>query len=790
MDLRFTMYDIRFTKLYIVHRTLYLSCIFSFILLTNKATAQEFVQTVKGTIYNQTSHLPVAGAEVSFLRNAEVIKSTTADSLGQFQITDLPPGRYKLFISSTGYEAYEDETLVLSGKELIVSVLMHESLQMLDQVNIKASTPSAESPGMHSISIEKTMRVAANFYDPVRMVTSYPGVVAANDQSNSIAAKGYSPNGLLWRLQGLDIVNPNHLANAGTLSDKPVANGGGVNVLSAQLLDKTDFYSGSLPVQYGNALSGVLDMNLRSGNKSKMEFIGQASLLGLDAAVEGPISKNKRTSFLANYRYSTVGLLSAIGVNLGDEIINFQDISFHINSDQKRGGNLSVFGFYGLSSNKFEHKPMDEWEQDKDRYDIDYGGAVFGVGFTEQLHLGRKVNLSFGSAASGQEQDRTSQSSVLMNEKSVYAEAYSNDRLMISNFVKSVFNVTSGGALEAGVTVNYLNNYLNSGTVTSLGNIINPPSIIQGRVEGVVSQPYVNWAQRWRAWKLNAGIRYVNFSYNSANSVEPRASLQRSLPKGSLVASYGITSQWQLPQTYVMSGNAGLGLTRAHQAALDFRYLLANDIRLTTTLYYHEVFDAPATLNGQYSTLNQWEDFAANSLTNIGKGKNYGVEVMVEKKFYNQFYFMVAGSAYRSTYLNQQVYKDTRFSGKYTSSLQVGKEWSRNNSTVGVHTRILYLGGLREAPIDSVFSRYIAGTTVYNAQNGYTNKLGNYFRPDLRISWRKNKPHSTRTLSLDIQNVANYTGNEAYHYYDTYLQENKTKYQLGMYPVLAYRIEF
>ena len=140
------------------------------------------------------------------------------------------------------------------------------------------------------------------------MATSYPSVVAANDQGNSIIVKGNSPNGLLWRLNGLDIVNPNHLANAGTLSDKPISNGGGVNILSAQMLDRTQFYTGGFPASFGNALSGILDMNLREGSKNKAEGTAQASLLGLDLSLETPLSKNNNASALVNYRYSTVGL--------------------------------------------------------------------------------------------------------------------------------------------------------------------------------------------------------------------------------------------------------------------------------------------------------------------------------------------------------------------------------------------------------------------------------------------------------------------------------------------------
>lgn len=742
-------------------------------------------QSVKGEVRGLITRQPLAGANISLFQDEKLVTGSVADESGNFRIASVVPGRYKLVISFTGYQSYEDEVLVVAGRELVVAAQLEDQAQVLNEVTVK-SAPVPGSPGMHTISIEKTMRIPANFFDPVRMATSFPGVVAANDGANSIVVKGYSPNGLLWRLQGLDIVNPNHLANAGTFTDKPTTSGGGVNVLSAQLLDHTNFYSGYLPVQYGNALSGVMDMSLRPGNKDKFEFIGQASLIGLDVAAEGPLDKKKKTSFLANYRYSTVGLLSSIGVNFGDEKINFQDFSFHLDVDQKKGANLSVFGFGGLSFNRFERKPEDQWKEEKDRYNIDYDGKVYGLGFAEQWHVG-KVNFSLGSVVSGQEQDRTS-ASVPVPYPHVNSESYTNNKLLVSNALRISSKVSPGGVLEGGLMANYLDNQL--AVTTQTPGYLNPyvPNL-EGSVKGVLWQPYLNFTQLWTRWKLNAGMRYVQFSYNRASSAEPRVSLQRNFLRGSLSASYGITGQWQQLQTYLEAGNQNLKLTRAHQAALEFRYNLGGDLSLVSTAYYHLLFDVPVLApNITYSALNQFEDFADQNLEATGKGRSYGVEASVEKKFYNKLYFMVAGSFYRSQYLRQDLYYDTRFSGNFTTSALGGKEWIKKNKAFGVHARVLYLGGLRTAPIIPTTSA-IFGTTIFDLQSGYVIKLPDYFRTDLRVSWRKNKPGYTRTLAIDIQNLLN-TQNVACQYFDTYLQTVQTKYQLGIVPVLVYRVEF
>jgi hypothetical protein len=284
---------------------------FVLVFLMIPSAAQELTQTVKGSVADRFTGAMISGANIK-LTGKDGEKLVQSSEQGLFNI-DVPVGRYILTISHTAYESYASELLVIAAHQSIIKIELTPGVTVLDEVSVSGTVPVDDDvPGLRSLSIEKTLRIPANFLDPVRAITAYPGVVATNDQSNTIMVHGNSPNGLLWRLNGLDIVNPNHLANAGTLSDRPVANGGGVNILSAQMLDRTDFYLGALPAHYGNATAGVIDMGLRSGNKDDHQFTGQASVIGLDFAAEGPLGKKHNNSFLANYRYSTVGLLSAM----------------------------------------------------------------------------------------------------------------------------------------------------------------------------------------------------------------------------------------------------------------------------------------------------------------------------------------------------------------------------------------------------------------------------------------------------------------------------------------------
>lgn len=135
-----------------------------------------------------------------------------------------------------------------------------------------------------SFTVEETSRYAGSLNDPSRMAANYAGVSSTSDARNDIIIRGNSPLGVLWRLNGMEIPNPNHFGSLGTT-------GGPVSILNNNLLDKSDFLTGAFPAEYGNALAGVFDLQMRSGNNEKTEFLGQVGFNGFELGAEGPIGK-------------------------------------------------------------------------------------------------------------------------------------------------------------------------------------------------------------------------------------------------------------------------------------------------------------------------------------------------------------------------------------------------------------------------------------------------------------------------------------------------------------------
>ncbi len=723
---------------------------------------------------------------------------------GTFRFDQLPTGRYNLLISYLDYETNAvPEILLESGKEKVVEVRLTQTGKQLEAAIVRSTRPIAYN-SIHTITPEQTLRYAATYLDPARLATSFPGVATSNDQANGLVIRGNSPNGMQWRLEGVEIVNPNHTSNAGTFSDRATQTGGGVNILSTQLLSDSYFLTGAFPSEYGNALSGVMDMRLRKGNDEKREFTVQAGLIGFDLAAEGPLAKNSKASYLVNYRYSFTGLLGALGVTFGGEDIRYQDLSFNIDLPTKKAGEFSVFGVGGASSNVFEAgEDPSEWVFEKDGFDIDFKSRMGGLGVTHTLSLGTKTGLRSVIVASALKNSRDGYiHSVSDPERRFLSEqdASSKTRVSFTSALSHRFDDTN--TIKAGLFLTY-----QADSVKSMAR----DQISEGAIEGVIIQPYLSY--QWQPvprLNVDLGMHWLRYTYNGTQSLEPRAAIRYQASRwSSFSLSYGLHSQLQQPQVYlsvveVLRGqderpNRRLSPTRAHHFVAGYQRNFGASGNLKIEAYYQNIFDIPIatgdpTLTARplptFSTLNQVEGFVDQPLENAGTGRNYGLEVSYQKYLTESFYLLASGSLYNSTYVaGDGIRRDTRYNGGHTLSLTSGREFqTRKNGTWGLNARVIWLGGFRDSPINLDASRS-EGTTVYDFQNAFTIKMKDYFRPDLRIYWKKNHARYSRTIALDIQNVSG-TQNQAFSYYDILQRQLVQKYQLGLIPILSYRWEF
>lgn len=761
--------------------------------------SQELSQTIRGKVVDQISQLAMPGATIMIL-NTDPLVGEITDEYGEFRMKNVPIGYYTLRVSFVGYkDLILPNIQVNSGKEVVLQISLEEDITQIQEFVVNASDKDRTINDMvmvsgRTFSVEETRKFAAAVNDPARMAASFSGVVSTDDGNNNISIRGNSPNGLLWRMEGIEIPNPNHFVNPGT-------SGGGVSILSSQLLSNSDFLTGAFTAEYGNALSGVFDLNLRKGNNENQEFTIQAGFLGLDLAAEGPIAAGYRGSYLINYRYSTLSLLSKLGLPLGDFVTNFQDLSFNIFLPTSENSSITLFGFGGLSNQK-SNAEQDSltWESEGDRYSSKFlsNTGAAGINYSQTLNPSNflQTTLLVSGNTLGDKGSRLDNEYLDENR---YDDHLSNSKITLSSVLNSKLSARS--SLRSGVYLNqlfyniHLNNY-----DEEQGQIITHANS-KGNTQSIQAFSQWNYKANERL-TFNVGLHYLQLLLNNSNSLEPRFSLAYELDeKQRLSFGYGLHSQVQPLGTYfaekeiegeIILPNKNLDLSKSHHFVLGYDRSLNPLLRMKIEAYYQHLFQIPIKegVNETYSIINQQWSFATDPLINEGLGKNYGVELTLEQFTHNNLYFLLSTSLYNSQYKTQEnVWRNTRYNGNLNVTFTGGKEFPlQKNRTLGVNIRGIYGGGLRTTPIllDQSIEK---GETVLDDAKAFETQNPDYFRADLRISLKRNKAKSTRTWALDIQNATN-RKNIYGSYFEPMDSEIKTSYQAPLIPILSYRVEF
>jgi len=775
--------------------------IFFFVPVCSLLGAQSLTQTIRGTVVDKVSKSALPGASVVLLQSEPMIGSTT-DPEGNFKLIPVPVGTHAIRVSFIGYKEITIPNMVVnSGKEVVLTITLEEDITQLGEIVVRPDVEKNKpindmaTVSTRTFSVDETRKFAAAVNDPARAAVSFAGVVSADDGSNSISIRGNSPFGLLWRMEGVDIPNPNHFADIGS-------SGGGISILSSQLLANSDFSTGAFPAEYGNALAGVFDLNLRKGNNEKTEYTLQAGFLGMDVAVEGPFSKNYRGSYLVNYRYSTLSVLSKLGVNVGDAVTNFQDLSYNIFLPTNKFGNFSLFGFGGLSDqNQNAEKDSTLWEDDYQRYNSNYFSNTGAAGFKHAITLNANTFLQSTIVLSGN--DHGFQNDRLDDQYTPqfnYKENYVTKKLTASSILNHKFNAKN--SMRSGV---YLNRYyynLRQRYLDSDTDQIKEPLNSTGYAGTL--QLFSQWNYRpTQNLTVNTGIHFLYLKDNSTFSIEPRVSARYDLNEHqSINMGYGLHSQMQPSGVYEaqveqldgtwMKPNENLGFNKAHHFVVGYDRSLTKYLRVKAESYYQHLFNI-AVENDPTSPLSSLvveEGFVTEPMVNEGIGKNYGLELTLEQFLHNNLYFLLSSSLYNSEYKALDgVWRNTRFNGKHALSFTAGKEYTwEKNRVFGLNLRTIYTGGFWTTPID-VEKSIESGETHYIKSLAYTEQLPNYFRADFRVSLKRNRANSTTTLSLDFQNVTN-RKNLGGQYFDPQSGEVKKWYMLPLLPVLSYKIEF
>lgn len=774
------------------------------IMLVHLAYSQQFTATVKGRITDRDSKQPLIDVNVMLLNTSPPI-GAVSDADGYFTVTNVNVGRQSIRFSYMGYdEVVVNEILIRSGKETVLNIEMQEKVSELGEVEISAQKDKTRANNdfaavsVRSFSAEEMNRYAGTLNDPARMAQSFAGVMTANDENNQIVVRGNSPRGLLWRMEGVEIPNPNHFAGS------EGSTGGGVSMLSSNMLTNTDFLSGAFPGEYGNALSGVFDLNLRKGNSEKHEFTLQAGVLGLEAALEGSFSKKWRGSYLINYRYSTLDILGLMGLKIGGNVLpKYQDVSFNFYFPTKKIGTFTLFGIGGLSSlGEKAVRDTSAWEKlsDKSEYNLMQKLGVLGMTHLFLLKDNKtyiKSTLSYSYTNNGSSDDTLDYD---FNPFRLSQEQFIYQTLRAAVAINTKIN--SRNMVRVGAIYTNMRYRLFSEAYSFLSN--NTESLVNHSGYTNMAQAYAQWKHRFsERFQISSGVHFTFSQINNKFYAEPRLSAEWKVTEyQSLTFGTGVHSRVDAMSTYVsyknaegIESNRNLEFSRALHAVLGYNFTFLKQFHLKTEVYAQYLFQLPVGVNAtdaSFSIVNYDDGFVNMPLQSTGKGYNYGLELTFEKFFSKHYYFVVTASLFNSKYMAaDNVWRNTAYNVNYVLNALGGKEFvvgKKKNNIIAINAKVIWRGGQRTTPIDLPAS-IAANETVYQSDKAFTEKLPDYFRIDFGTSFRRNKKKYSWTLSFDAQNIIN-RQNVARRVYNPETQQIETARNLGIVPVISFKVEF
>lgn len=776
--------------------------LYAFSLLSFKiANAQNLTQVIKGNVVDVETQATLSGATVVILGTNPILGTLTGMD-GNYRIENAPLGRYSIQVGFVGYEQIViPEVLITSSKEVVLNVGLKQRINQIQEVVVKAHSrkdkpmnPMA-TISAKSFTVEETRRYAGGLDDPARMVSAFAGVTVGNIQDNAIIIRGNSPKGVSWRLAGVEIPNPNHFAGGN------VAGGGVVTVFSSQLLANSDFYTGAFPAEYGNALAGVFDMKLRSGNNEKHESTFQAGLMGIDFASEGPFIMGGKSSYLFNYRYSTLGLISKIGLIPSAQIPRYQDFSFKLNFPTSKAGTFSIWGIGAVDyNNEPTEKDSTKWETDWDRITYDWNLGMGTTGITHKILLGKQSYINTSIAASGTVNTMNAKRfDDLLTLRPNWDFADKSSRIGVNTFLNHKFSAKH--TIRTGINFSkILYNIDLSSTIKD------NPETFQNFVKQDGSSNYAEFYVESKYsltsnLTANSGVNINYFALNGNYSIDPRISLKWDFASShSISIGYGKHSQMEELKIYLIKQevdghdyypNKNLKLSKAHHFILAYDWLINSNLRLKVEPYFQYLYDIPGIADSSYSLINFKQDWSfMDALKNNSVGKNLGVDITFERFLNNNYYYLVTASIFDSKYKGDDgVWRNTRYDKGFAFNLLFGKEFFLSkHRMLGVNLRANITGGERYSPVNyeqSLLDRQV----VYDESRAFEMQNPAVYNVDITITYRANKSRYSEVWALQVKNILGAPMEEGYEYnYRTNTIE-KSKAVVVL-PVLSYKIEF
>lgn len=731
---------------------------------------------ISGTVIDKTTQKPINSVSVTL---EGTNKGGITDSNGVFRITGLDLKTYNIEFTISGYTKKILFNLVItSGNEKNINVELEPKVSALSElvVSINKRTARAatlETPlSVQRLTAEEIESNPGGNFDISKVIQTLPGVGGGTQGGgfrNDIIIRGGAPNENVFYLDGIEIPVLNHFQTQGS-------SGGPQGILNVSFIEDVKLSSSAFDARYDNVLSSVFQFKQRTGNPNKIQGNIRASATDLAATLEGPLSKNKKTTFLASARRSYLGLLfSALDIPIRP---NYWDFQTKITSKLNSKTTLSFIGLGAIDD--FRFAPIKNATPEK-LYVLNSNPFINQWNYTVGITLKRLLKNGFMNVALSRNafdnniQQYEDNKLKLPDQRTLsYQSRETENKFRLDfNENKNDWKIAYGVMAQLEEYSNNTFNVIRKELKDSSGNMVQPAITIN------FSSPLKNF---WRFGAfgqlskrffdnrlgVSAGLRsdintFTSQGANGLQTLSPRISFSYVLAdKWTLNASVG---RYYKIAPYTILGfadnngnlvNKSSKYLRSDHFVTGLEYLPNDGLRFTLETFYKEYSNVPVSVRNGISLSNLGSDFNVlgnEAVVTNGKGRAYGFELFAQKKLTNRFFGILSYTFYRSEYSGiNDVMIPSSWDNRHLLSITWGYKF-RRNWELGLKFR--YQGGAPYTPYDLNESRlnYLSqGKGIFDYSKLNTLRLRGFNSSDLRIDKKWNFKKITIDLFLDIIN--------------------------------------
>jgi CarboxypepD_reg-like domain/TonB-dependent Receptor Plug Domain len=706
-------------------------------------------------------------------------KGTATDSNGVFRITGIPLKTYNIVFSLVGYKKQTLFNIIFNaGNENNFSIELEQHAGALAEVVIKTNKRTARAATLETpLSVQRltTEEIKSNpggNFDISKVIQTLPGVgggAGGGGFRNDIIIRGGGPGENVFYLDGIEVPVINHFQTQGSA-------GGPQGILNVSFIEDVKLSSSAFDARYDNALSSVFQFKQKTGNPNKLQGNVRLSATELAVTLDGPLSKNKKTTFLASARRSYLQLLfTAIDLPIRPSYWDFQTkITHQINKK-------TTLSFIGLGAiDDFRFAAIKKASPEK-LYILNSNPFIAQWTYTAGVSLKKLVNKGYVNIALSrnsfdndinQFEDNTTK---LPSQKTLtYKSRESENKLRIDvNKNISDWKIAYGAVAQLSEFSNSTFAVIRKQLTDGLGNIIQPAVTVNFKSPLNNFLRYGAFAQVSKRFfdnrlGISAGLRtdmntFTSTGNNGLKTLSPR-----------IAAGYILADKWTVNASvgryYKIAPYTILGFAdnvnnlvnknslyqRSDHYTAGIEYLPNDGLRFTAEGFYKDYANVPVSISKGISLANLGGDFNVlgnEAVITNGKGRAYGFEFFAQKKLTKKFFGILSYTFYKSEYagLNNKLVASS-WDNRHLLSVTWGYKFKRN---IELGLKFRYQGGAPYSPYDETASQtnfLSQGQGIFDYSKLNTLRLGGYNSSDVRIDKKWNFKKMTIDLFLDVTN--------------------------------------